>query len=291
MAQTIADIQQQILTAKATALELNALEILTTSEIDLSNANSTSKVTIWRLWVWIWAFVFQIHERIVEKNAENSRPHTIRWYREQCLSFLDGLPLVWKDEQFKYDLTNVSDAENRKIIDRCAVLESENGQLVIKIATFTQTTNGILQPVTPQQLVRFAAYIGQIKDAGNRIRIINENGDLLKIDLTVYVDPLIIDLQTGQLLSTNEAVFPVKNAVKDYLQHLEFNGALVRTFLQDSLQKAMGVKLPIINSIASQFSGFPFQNITEIKVPESGYFNINDADLTINYLQYDISNG
>ncbi len=232
----------------------------------------------------IVSFAIWTHEKIVSKNAENSRPHTIRWYREQCMNFLDGLPLVWKDGQFQYDLTNVTDAAVRQIIDRCAILESQNGELVIKVAT---DTAGVLQPLTAPQLVRFKAYLQQIKDAGNRLRFINQTPDLLKINLTVYVDPLIIDLQTGQLLAPPSGagglVFPVKKAIDKYLANLEFNGAFVREFFRDELQRAEGVKLPIINDLKSQFAGFPFVDIAESKVPEAGYFAYNSMDLTIVY--------
>jgi hypothetical protein len=283
---TITQIQQSILDAKATASGLNALQVLTTSEQTLNNADSTSKVSIWRLWVWIFAYSIQVHERIVERNAENSRPHTIRWYREQCLNFLDGLPLAWKDGFFQYDLTNITDADVRKIIDRCAILESQNGELVIKIAT---ENAGVLQPLTDPQLVRFKAYLQQIKDAGNRLRFINQPADSLKINLTVHVDPLIIDLQTGQLLTPPlgaGGLFPIKNAIDKYLANLEFNGGFVREFFRDELQKADGVKLPIINNLESQFAGFPLVPIIEMKVPEAGYFAIDNANLTINYVPF-----
>lgn len=286
MTRTVNEIQQSILDAKQTATNLSALEVLTTSEQTLSNANSTSKVSIWRLWVWIFAYALQVHERIVERNAQNSRPHTIRWYREMCLNFLDGLPLQWKDGQFQYELTNVIDADVRKIIDRCAVLESNNGELVIKIAT---DNNGIIEPVTPAQKIRFIAYMQQIKDAGNRIRVINQSADLLKIGLTVYVDPLIIDLQTGKLLSAPGNIFPVKNAITNYLASLEFNGSFVKTFFQDALQKAEGVNLPIIDDLQSQYAGFNFVPIAEWRIPEAGYFAVNDVDLTIIYKAYDLA--
>ncbi|HHT9079460.1 hypothetical protein [Flavobacterium psychrophilum] len=286
MTRTINEIQQSILDAKQTATNLSALEVLTTSEQTLNSANSTSKVSIWRLWVWIFAYALQVHERIVERNAQNSRPHTIRWYREQCLNFLDGLALTWLNGQFQYDLTNVTDADVRKIIDRCAVLESNNGELVIKIAT---DNAGVIEPVTPAQLVRFKAYCQQIKDAGNRIRVINQSADLLKIGLTVYVDPLIIDLQTGKLLSAPGNIFPVKNAITNYLASLEFNGSFVKTFFQDALQKAEGVNLPIIDDLQSQYAGFNFVLIAEWRIPEAGYFAVNDVDLTIIYKAYDLA--
>ncbi|SNA83452.1 conserved hypothetical protein [Flavobacterium psychrophilum] len=280
MNRSINEIQESILTALNQASNLNALQILTTSEQSLLNANSSSKVAVWRLWVWIFSFAIWVHEQIVSKNAENSRPHTIRWYREQCLNFLDGLALTWFNGQFQYDLTNVTDSDVRKIINRCALLESNNGELVIKIAT---DNNGSIEPVTPQQLVRFKAYLMQIKDAGNRIRVINQSADLLKIGLTVYVDPLVIDLQTGKLLSTANPVFPVKEAINNYLEKLEFNGAFVRTFFQDELQKATGVILPKIDILESQYLGFAFIPIVDWTIPQAGYFKSNDVDLTIIY--------
>lgn len=283
MARTINEIQQSILDAKQTAINLSTLQVLTTSEQTLNSANSTSKVSIWRLWVWIFAYALQVHERIVERNAQNSRPHTIRWYREMCLNFLDGLPLVWKDGQFQYDLTNVVDADVRKIIDRCAVLESGNGELVIKIA---KDNNGNLEPLAVNEFNRFKSYIQQIKDAGNRIRYFNETADALLIDLTVEVDPLVIDLTTGQQLNVAGTVYPVVDAINNYLANLEFNGALVRTFLQDEIQKAVGIKNPIFNELQSKYASYLFVPIGDKKIAEAGYFKIDPNDLYIEYVAY-----
>lgn len=277
---TVADIKLELTTAfisNSTIINLYGLIAGQTFE------QQFSIVSLENILFDVFSYCLWTHEKIVSKNAENSRPHTIRWYREQCLNFLDGLPLVWKDGFFQYDLTSVIDVETRKIIDRCAILESQNGELVIKVAT---DNAGVLQPLTASQLVRFKAYLQQIKDAGNRLRFINQSADLLKITLTVHVDPLIIDLTTGQLLSSSAAVFPVKDAIDKYLANLEFNGAFVREFFRDELQRAEGVKLPIINDLKSQFGGFAFVAIDQMKVPEAGYFAVNPADLTINYEAY-----
>lgn len=287
MARTIEIIQQSILDAKAASPSLSAMEVLTTAEKASEAPTSTSKLSFWRIVVWVVAYAIWLHEVIVEANALKSRPHNIPWYRDQAFAFLDGLPLVWKDGQFTYDLTGVNDAEERKIIDRCAVLESDDGQLVFKIAT---DVAGVIQPVAPDELVRFTAYMQQIKDAGNQISIVNQTADLLKLVLDVYVDPLVIDLATGELLSS-AGVFPVKDAVNDYLSNLEFNGAWVRSFLQDTIQKADGVKLPLINDAQWKYAGFAFTPIGEWKVPQAGYFKIAPGDLIINYYAYDLANG
>jgi hypothetical protein len=65
MSRSIETIQQSILDAKTTSMQLNALEVLTTQEQTIDSANSTSKVSIWRLWVWIFSYVLCLHEKIV----------------------------------------------------------------------------------------------------------------------------------------------------------------------------------------------------------------------------------
>lgn len=234
----------------------------------------------------IIAFALSFHEKIVEANAENSRPHNVPWYREQAFAFLDGLELVWNGGFFGYDLTGIDDVEDRKIIDRCAVLESNDGELVFKIAT---NNNGEIEPLSPPQLLRFKEYMNLIKDGGNQLRIINESADLLRVTLTVFVDPLIIDLETGKLLNTDEDVYPVEQAIEMYLENLEFNGAFVKEFFKDAIKTAPGVKLPTLNDVQWKYATFPFAPIPEWKVPEAGYFKIMPEDLTINYAPYDLA--
>jgi hypothetical protein len=233
------------------------------------------------------AFAISFHEKIVEANANNSRPQNQANFRESILDYHDGLDLVWKDGRFKYDLTDVVDAEARKIVDRCAVLESDDGELVVKIAT---DNAGALEPVTLVQQGRIETYIKKIKVPGIRIRLVNDVADLIKVNLTVYVNPLVIDLTTGQLLSSTEAVYPVKDAINLYLANLEFDGAFVKDFFRTTLKNADGIELVVINLCQSKFAGFAFSDIGEWKVPEAGYFKINDADLTINYLPYALAN-
>lgn len=236
----------------------------------------------------IVAFFIYTHEQIVSKNAENSRPHTIRWYLEQAFNFIDGCPLIWVEGQFKFDTTGLTEEEvqERKIIARCAALESNDGELVFKVG---KDNSGTIEPLSSPELTRFIQYMNLVKDAGNRIRTINQPADSLRMTLNVYVDVSIIDLSTGQLLNVDTEVYPVKDAVKDYLANLEFNGAFVKEFLKNKMQSEPGIKLPLIQSVEWKYASFDWAMIEEWKVPQAGYFSILDADLTINYLAYDLA--
>ena len=128
-----------------------------------------------------------------------------------------------------------------------------------------------------------------IKDAGNRLRIINQPADLLRITIDAYVDVSIIDLATGKLLNVTEDVYPVKDAISDYLQNLEFNGAFVREFFKNKLQTAQGIMLPILQNVEWKYAAFDWAVVNEWKVPQAGYFKIEAVDLTINYLPYDLA--
>lgn len=282
------EIQSEILAAKAQAAELNALEILTTSEKTLNNVNSTSKVSIWRLFVWIFSFVLWSHEKIVFQNALNSRPQNLPNFRAAVLNFHDGLELVWNDGSFTYDLSAVANPEERKIIDRCAVLESNDGELVVKVA---KDNAGTLEPINIDEETRLLDYIRQIKVPGVQIRLINQNADLLKANITVYVYPSIIDLTTGKLLNVTEDIYPVKDAIETYLSNLEFNGAFIENFFVTQINSAEGVFNCRIDLLQSKFASFPYSDLIDFKIAESGYFKFEDGQLNINYEPHVLVNG
>jgi len=227
-----------------------------------------------------------VHEQLVEANTLNSKLHTVNWYKKTAMSFLDGLPLVWiTDDQFGYDLSGVTDADIRQIIDRCAVLPS-NGRLVIKIAT---DNGGVIEPLTTAQLNRFIAYMNLVKDAGTNLVFVNDPGDKLKIEAVIQVDIATIDLDTGRLLSVPGSVFPVRDAIDNYLKNLEFNGAVVRTFLEDAIQAAPGVKNLRIDNLQSKFAGFSFTDIADGRIPNAGYFVLDNTDIILTYTANELS--
>ncbi|TDL99622.1 MAG: hypothetical protein C4K58_06940 [Flavobacteriaceae bacterium] len=160
-----------------------------------------------------------------------------------------------------------------------------DGDLVIKVA---KNIEGEISPLEADELVRFTAYMQGIKDAGNRLRIYSRPSDVLGGVLDVYVDPLVIDLETGESLE-NEGVFPIQKAIKDHLNGLDFNGVLVKEFLIDSIQKADGVILPVFQSLNFRSYNGVAKDILVWAESESGSFQIKDESLTINYLPNELA--
>ena len=341
MARTIAEIQDEILVEKGKQTSLNGL--------------TDSKAAIWKLWINIVSTAIWVHEKIVEKNALISRPHTLNWYREQALNFHYGMSLVWKEGSYQFDTTNLNPTqiEDAKIIKHCAVSEidletvlkpkkdpeeifsdyfhNKVGVVFIKVATVKG--DKISRIDVPNELFAFKEYIAKIKDAGNQVHITSDQGDVLKLNLNVYIDPLTIyidpkDIEYYQLKSlsrdlkdnekiklaeyelalltdplntkngsliTDDKEFPVINSVREHLKNIEFNGAFVKTYLVDAIQKAEGVKIPILTKVQTSVAKNPNDaenpaptDATNIEyfIPKAGYFDMDTLDFQVNYIPY-----
>ena len=281
------EIQQTILDARAEVASFNVLEILTTSEQVETSATSTSKVASWRLWVWIVAFAIWLCEKKFQNNITNMRPQNIPNLKDAFLNFRYGLDLVWLNGRFQYNLTGVSDAEERKIIKRCAIIESNNEVVVIKIAV---DNAGTLGAASNQQEEKFTDYVEQMMPPGVDYRIINKAPDDLKAVITAYVDTSIIDTQTGKLLNVTDEIYPMHDAIDAYLNNLEFNGAFVKDHFRSAAKLQPGIKLITIDTLQFKFASYPFQDMPEWREAEAGHYKISDANLTINYLNYALVN-
>ena len=164
MARTIQEIQELIYQAK-------------TQEPALNELNSTSKVAIWRLWVYIisvaiWSLekIFDLHRADIDKRLAELKPHTARWYRSKALAFQYGFDLLPDSDTFNNQGHTEEQIEASKIVKYSAVVESNDGRLIVKIAT---ESGGRLQPITEDQHNAFKGYIAEIKDAGVRATVIN----------------------------------------------------------------------------------------------------------------------
>ena len=271
MARTIEQINNEIIKAKE-------------SEPALAGLTSTSKVAIWRLWAYITAFViwtlekiFDEHKKEVSEALSEQKPHTARWYRNKALAFQYGFNLHSETDLFDNTGYTEDEINNSKIVKYSAVTESETeSRLIVKIAT---EQGGELQPISQGQKASFEAYMNEIKDAGVKITTINYLPDILKLQMKIYRDPLVLN-ENGQSILTGEK--PVEKAIKEYFKKLPFNGELVLAHLVDALQQVEGVKIPHIILAESKWidAGVNdygnYQPIEVKTIPISGYFKIEN---------------
>lgn len=249
---------------------------------NLAELTSTSKVSIWRLFVFVVAFsiwvlenLFDTHDKEVKEVIQNDKAHRPSWYITKAKAFQYGFPLIYDTD--KYDNTGYTDTqvEDSKIIKYAAATPNA-GQVYVKIAT---EISGVLAPLTDVQKVSFDAYFKEIADMGVKYLVVNHLPDILLINIQIERDPLVLDANGMSILNAN---YPVEDAINEYMKELPFNGELVLAHLIDKIQLAQGVVIPTIVNAESQSidintgiynAAVP---ITVKTIPESGYFSIPD---------------
>jgi hypothetical protein len=250
-----------------------------------------SKVSLEFILFSVFAFVIFVLESLFDtKEAEiddkllNQKSGRLPWYRFMTLQFQYGFDLFTDSDLFDNGTSTAAAIEDSKIIKYAAVNEGDlPGVVVIKVAT---ETDNELMPITEDQELSFKAYVNEFKYAGTRVSIVNFLADRLFLTMQIEIDPLVINSEGLSILNGNK---PVEDALNEFMKELPFDGELILQSLVDKLQLVNGVKIatlldastswldPILNDY-----GTP-QSINVKKIPESGYFKIQNFD-TITYV-------
>lgn len=260
MARSIETIYNEIIAAKEAESGLDALD-------------STSATAIWRLWAYVIATVMFTLETLwdlfkgeIEGIFATQRPGTLLWYRATCLAFRYGVGLVVNNGRIGYPVDNTTPP----LLAQCSVREAADG-LVIKIA---KDVSGELQPLSTEESNSFNSFISSVKYAGTQIRVVNSPANLLKLQLTIYYDPLIFK-PNGERIS--DSARAVDHAIGSYLRFLPFDGRLKITSLIDKIMNVDGVQDCHVALIAHKYENYQYEPIQVSHIPESGYFKIDST--------------
>ena len=237
--------------------------------------------------IWTLEILFDVHKSEVSEIISTLKPHTARWYRQKALDFQFGFDLIEDTDVYQTEGYSDEQIAAAKIIKYAAVTEATTeSRLIIKIATEDTATK--LAPITTAQFNAFVPYIEEIKDAGVKITVINYLPDILRLQLQIYYDPLVLTAEGVSIATVNK---PVEIALQEFMKELPFNGELILANLIDKLQQTEGVKIPHlvqaqtkwINDDGTTYGDW--ENIAVKKIPTSGYFEIENYNY-ITYIPY-----
>lgn len=222
--------------------------------------------------IWVLEKIFDTHSIQVNEALNNQKAGRPNDYKNMALNFRYGYPLIENTDQFDTTGATAEQITNSKIIKYCSVRESaESARLIIKVAS---EQNGQLTNLNPQQEESFTNYMEQVKWAGVKLNIVNEPADDLKITMTVFRDPLVLDNLGNDIVNGGQ---PVQERILQYLKELDFNGELVVNDLIERLREVSGVANVNITSIASKGnSENNYLAIAVSRIPIAGYFTITD---------------
>lgn len=211
------------------------------------------------------------HTAEVSALVYSQKAHTARWYQQLALGFMLDMQLI--PETDKYDTTGMSDADiaDAKIVKYCAVLTSiDSSEIVIKIAG---ETDGVKDTIASAAQDQFEEYLRQTKDAGVRLRVVNEKAEILDFEAEIFYDPILLadDVKSACLA-----------AAQGYINNLPFNGQYSNMALVDAMQAVAGAKtIQHRWSLARNYAGAEIQYIDAVYTPYSGYFNLGAVTLTM----------
>lgn len=228
---------------------------------------SVSKVAIWRLFMYIFAYAIWVHETLWDQAEAEIDALTLNrvfgqlpWYVEQAKDFQYGDDLVFNGEYYEYEAID----ETKQIVTQASATNVE-GVITLKLALGDV---GSFQSLSATQLTAVETYFkgtngivaeDGIAPAGTKLSIISEDPDDMKMQVDVFVDPLVIDLN-GVLLSDGVTT-PVEDAITAYIQQLPFNAVFMIAALVDAIQAVSGVSNVVVNYCDARFGANPYTNI------------------------------
>ncbi|MCR2030820.1 hypothetical protein [Alistipes timonensis] len=237
-----------------------------------------SKVSVIGILFYIFAVAAWTLEKLldtyrgeVDARIEEIIPHRPRWYRDKVLAFMKGKTLVPDTDRYDTEgMTEDAIAAARVVKHAVAAESADASLLTIKVAGEESGRRCRLDAETEAQL---KAYIAEIKDAGVRTALVNTDPDRFSCQVEIYYDPMLV----AETVET-----ACREAVREYIENLPFNGEYTNMALVDALQAVEGVRIVEFKGAtrvaADETVIVP---INARCVPVAGYFTMEDVQLTL----------
>ena len=264
----------------------NDRSVLDDTQTLMEDLSSKSKVAIWRLLLWVVAVAIWVHEGLwfifkseVDTALNSQIAHTARWYQQESLKFQYGDELIWNSADGKYEYS-VYDPD-KQIIKQCSVVD-DRGIVKLKVATYNSSQK--LIPLDNGQMTAFEAFWKKFKDAGVILEVISVSPDLLHLAYDVRIDPTILK-PDGSLIS-DSSVFPVEDAINNYIANLDFDGKFSLEECDAAIRSATGVTDLMRTMAQSKKYNGVYKDIEMSIISYAGYFAIDDNYPLSNTISY-----
>lgn len=220
---------------------------------------------------WTLEKLFDSYRQEVDERIEAIIPHRPKWYRDKVLGFMKNKVLI--PDMDEYDTADMTDEEiaAARVVKHAVADESDDASLLtIKVAGERDGRRCPLDAQTERQL---EAYIAEIKDAGVRTALVNIAPDRFDCELDIYFDPM---------LTASAVENDCREAIRNYIENLPFNGEYTNMALVDRLQETDGVKIPELRSATTVAAGESVVSAIDARcVPAAGYFEMGDVKLNM----------
>lgn len=264
---TIVEIYEEINQEVATDVRLGATSASKVAEFRLLQYVVTS---ISEILQGIW----DIKKRELQAAADAVPSCNASWFEREIRAWQFGDNIILDTNTRKYGYAAIDAA--KQIVTQVAITDQQ-GVGLIKVAKQGPVALDITE------LNALKSYVKKIQPLGSNIVVISQAADIIKIQGTIYIDPII----ETSVIKTN-----VETAINDYLASLAFqsdrNGTFYTTYLIDAIQKVEGVLDIELTSVSARQTGAAeLSHVSRIYTPVAGYFVVDPAnplDATLRYL-------
>lgn len=194
--------------------------------------------------IWLLEKIWDIYRIELEAKVESCYVSSIAWYHHKALEFQLGDSLVFDEHTYSFRYPTID--ESRRIVKNVAIRETIINDLTTLQVYFSDADK---QPLKEAEKKAFELYMHEVGAAGTHYEFISREPDQLRVGLEIYYDPLVID-RTGTRLKGQGK--PVEEAIKTYVNSLEYGGVLYASKLVDMLQTIEGVKDVVLFGMALQ---------------------------------------
>lgn len=283
MARTIRQIKgamtQQFM-ADSTIVELYGFQAGATFE-DVFSAVSLESIwfSIVAAAIYVLETLFDAFKEDVDAKIAESVVASIPWYHKISLEFQYGDSLAFDEntQSFVYPVIDTT-----KQIVKYAACRDLGGMVYV----LASKDNGFGSPtaLSEEELTAFNSYLHERKPAGVLLQTNSLEPDQVQISITVQYNPQVLS-SDGQLIA-EPGVYPVEDAINDYLAGIVYGGDLNKTKLIDAVQAASGVLDVILNQVSvktaqeSAFTPVAGNNYTSV----GGSFVSDNLRSGINYV-------
>ena len=200
--------------------------------------------------------IFDAFRREIDTKIAGSVVASIPWYHKICLEYQHGDNLVLNEATSEYVYELIDDS--KKLV-KFAACRDRGGGVYILVAK--EGADGYPEALSNDVLTAFREYVNRRKPAGVITDVYSYNPDDITLSIRVQYNPILLN-SDGSLI-TDPSVFPVEDAVNNYLASILYGGTFNRNKLIDAVQSVEGVQDLILGEVSAKASGAQSYSVVE----------------------------
>ena len=200
--------------------------------------------------------IFDAFRREIDTKIAGSVVASIPWYHKICLEYQHGDKLVLNEATSEYGYEIIADS---KRMVKFAACRDRGGGVYILVAK--EGADGYPEALSNDVLTAFREYVNRRKPAGIITDVYSYNPDDITLSIRVQYNPILLN-SDGSLIS-DPSVFPVEDAINDYLASILYGGTFNRNKLIDAVQSAEGVQDLILGDVSAKASAAQSYSVVE----------------------------